>query len=119
MPKPHRNSSIVREEERIRYADRTTCLTIWYDEQKAILAFELIFGLAVDEWAFRFHRSGTSRYCKVDDGEVRIGRVQKQVMSGAYLLPRERIVEFQNFQDEVPAKEKEFVLNVMKDLCVQ
>ena len=34
MPKPHRNSSIVREEERIRYADRTTCLTIWYDEEK-------------------------------------------------------------------------------------
>ena len=56
MPKP--NHSIVSEEERIRYVDRTNCLTIWYDEKKAILAFELIFGLAVDEWAFRYHRSG-------------------------------------------------------------
>ena len=119
MPKPHRNSSIVREEERISYADRTTCLTIWYDEQKAILAFELIFGLAVDEWAFRFHRSGTSRYCKVDDGDSRIGRTQKQVLRGAFSFPRERLLEFQKFEDRVPDHEKKFVLNFLESTCVQ
>ena len=31
MPKP--NHSIVSEEERIRYVDGTSCLTIWYDEK--------------------------------------------------------------------------------------
>ena len=34
MPKP--NHSIVSEEERIRYVDGTSCLTIWFDEKKTI-----------------------------------------------------------------------------------
>ena len=117
MPKP--NHSIVSEEERIRYVDGTSCLTIWYDEKKTILAFELIFGLAVDEWAFRYHRSGISRYCKVDDGDSRIGRTQKQVLSGAFSFPRERLLEFQKFEDHIPDHEKKFVLNILESTCVQ
>ena len=112
MPKP--NHSIVSEEERIRYVDGTSCLTIWYEEKKTILAFELIFGLAVDEWAFRYHRSGVSRYCKVDDGDSRIGRTQTQVLSGAFSFPKERLLEFQKFEDHVPDHEKKFVLNILE-----
>ncbi len=119
MPKPKTNHSIVSEEERIRYVDGTSCLTIWYDEKKMILAFELIFGLAVDEWAFRYHRSGVSRYCKVDNGDSRIGRTPKQVLTGAFSFPRERFLEFQNFEDHVPIHEKEFVLNILKSTFVE
>ena len=119
MPKPKTNHSIVSEEERIRYVDGTSCLTIWYDEKKMILAFELIFGLAVDEWAFRYHRSGVSRYCKVDNGDSRIGRTPKQVLTGDFSFPRERFLEFQKIEDHVHIHEKEFVLNILKSTLVE
>ena len=81
------NRSLVSENDRVRYVDGNTCLTIWYDHQKEIIAFEVIFGLIIDEWAFLYHRSGTVRYCKVDDGHTRFGRHQKQAMYGDYKLP--------------------------------
>ena len=82
MLKPTSNRSLVSEDERVRYVDGTTCLTFWYDQEKQIIAFEVIFGLAVDEWAFLYHRKGNTRYCRVDDGENRFGRPQKQAMQG-------------------------------------
>ena len=54
MLKPTSNRSLVSEDERVRYVDGTTCLTFWYDQEKQIIAFEVIFGLAVDEWAFLY-----------------------------------------------------------------
>ena len=106
--------SFVSEEERVRYVDGNTCLTLWYDQKKRIIAFEVIFGLTIDEWAFLYHRKGSIRYCKVDDGEVRFGRHQKQAMSGAYKLPAKRLEEFETFDGDAPDEEKEFVLNIMK-----
>ena len=54
MLKPTSKRSLVSEDERVRYVDGTTCLTIWFDELGDIIAFEVIFGLVVDEWAFLF-----------------------------------------------------------------
>ena len=108
------NRSLVSENDRVRYVDGNTCLTIWYDHQKEIIAFEVIFGLIVDEWAFLYHRSGTVRYCKVDDGHTRFGRHQKQAMYGDYKLPAIRLKEFETFNGDVPNQEKYFVLNIMK-----
>ena len=119
MLKPTSKRSLVSEDERVRYVDGTTCLTIWFDDLGDIIAFEVIFGLVVDEWAFLYHRKGVTRYCKVDNGENRIGRPQKQTMTGVYELPIERLEEFSEFNGEVPPKEKKFVLNIMKEKGVQ
>ena len=119
MLKPTTKRSLVSEDERVRYVDGTTCLTIWYGEHGDIIAFEVIFGLVVDEWAFLYHRKGTTRYCKVDDGENRFGRPQKQTMAGVYELPMERLEEFSEFDGEVPPKEKKFVLNIMQSRRVE
>ena len=117
MPKPTSKRSFVSEDNRIRYVHGTICLTLWLDLDKNILAFEIIFGLAVDEWAFLYHRNGNSKYCKVDDGEARVGRHEKQVMSGKFPLPAHRIDEFNSFDDDISEKEKSFVLNVMRNSC--
>ncbi len=119
MLKPTSNRSLVSEDERVRYVDGTTCLTFWYDQEKQIIAFEVIFGLAVDEWAFLYHRKGNTRYCRVDDGENRFGRPQKQTMQGIYNLPDSRLEEFMKFDDQVPLEQKNFVLNKMKDFRVR
>ena len=79
----------------------------------------MIFGLVVDEWAFLYHRKGTTRYCKVDDGDNRIGRPQKQIMLGGYNLPISKIEEFSQFDGNVLLEEKNFVLNIMKEKGVQ
>ena len=63
---------------------------------------------------FLYHRSGTVRYCKVDDGHTRFGRHQKQAMYGDYKLPAIRLKEFETFNGDVPSQEKYFVLNIMK-----
>ena len=92
MLKPSSNRSLVSNDDRVRYVDGTTCLTIWYDEQKEIIAFEVIFGLVVDEWAFLYHRKGTTRYCKVDDGNNRIqgshSWIKKELFSNRNSLKR-------------------------------
>ena len=119
MLKPTTNRSLVSEDERVRYVDGTTCLTFWYDQEKQIIAFEVIFGLAVDEWAFLYHRKGNTRYCRVEDGENRFGRPQKQAMQGIYDLPDSRLKEFMKFDDQVPLEQKNFVLNKMKDFRVR
>jgi hypothetical protein len=119
MQKPKTTRSLVSEDERVRYVEGSTCLTIWYDKVKDIIAFEVIFGLIFDEWAFLYHRKGTSRYCKVDDGEGRIGRPQKQAMSGLYDLPSSRVEEFFHFDGKLPDKDKGFILNKMKEKRVK
>lgn len=90
------------------------CLTVWYDPNGDTLAFELLWGLLVDEWAFRYHRNGSVKYSKVDDGEPRIGRPQKQIMHGNYPLPPDRIKEFLTFDTDIPEDVKEFVLGVLQ-----
>ena len=119
MQKATSTRSFVSEEERVRYVDGTMCLTFWFDQENQIIAFELIFGLAMEEWAFLYHRKGTIRYCRVDDGENRIGRPQKQAMSGLYKLPVSRVKEFSLFNGQVREQEKTLVLNIMKANCVQ
>ena len=111
--------SLVSEDKRVRYVDGTTCLTFWYDQEKQIIAFEVIFGLAVDEWAFLYHRKGNTRYCRVEDGENRFGRPQKQAMQGQYNLPDSRLGEFMKFDGQITLDQKNFVLNIMKESRVQ
>jgi hypothetical protein len=97
--------SFVSEKERCRYISGSMCLTVWYDPNGDTLAFELLWGLLVDEWAFRYHRN---------DGEPRIGRPQKQIMHGNYPLPPDRIKEFLTFDTDIPEDVKEFVLGVLQ-----
>lgn len=119
MQKPSTTRTLVSEDERVRYVENSICLTIWYGKEREIIAFEVIFGLIVDEWAFLYHRKGSSKYCKVDDGENRIGRPQKQAMSGLYDLPNSRVEEFGQFDGQLPDKDKNFVLNKMKEKRVK
>ena len=80
MLKPTSNRSLVSEDERVRYVDGTTCLTIWFDQEKEIIAFEVIFGLVVDEWAFLYHRKGIRVIAEWMMAKIRFGRPQKQAM---------------------------------------
>ena len=110
---------MISDQTRVRYADDSISLTLWFDEKGNILAFEIIFGLLVDEWAFLYHRKGSERYCRVDQGENRIGRPQKQILTGNSTLPAERVIEFEKSSQCIFVKHREFVLNILKKSNVQ
>ena len=59
MLKPIKNNSLVTERDLEKYADDSMSLTLWLDEKSGILAFELVFDLLIDEWAFICHANGS------------------------------------------------------------
>ena len=117
MLKPSSNRSIVSKDDRVRYVDGTTCLTIWYDEQKEIIAFEVIFGLVVDEWAFLYHRKGTTDIVRLIMVII-VLTPPKQIMSGVCNIPISKIEVF-SIDGDVLLEEKNFVLNIMKEEGVE
>ena len=66
-----------------------------------------------------YHRKGSERYCRVDQGENRIGRPQKQILTGNSTLPAERVIEFEKSSQCIFVKHREFVLNILKKSNVQ
>ena len=80
MLKPLPNNSLVAERDRCRYADGDMSLTVWFDENGEIFAFELVFDLLLDEYAVRHTRGKLGKYLNVSEGELKPGRIQKQVL---------------------------------------
>ncbi len=95
MLKPLRNNTLVRETDRLCYADGSMALTVWLDEEGCLVAFELVFDLTIDEYAVRRLGDKPGRYLRVSEGEDRPGRHEKQTYDLAYpTLPRSRIDDF-------------------------
>ena len=97
--------------ERLRYADESMALTVWWGDQKQFLAFELVFDLTLDEYAVRRLASGSPRYLRVNEGEPRPGRSGKQTLVSAPepFLPRRRLDDFDARAADLPEDLRNYV----------
>tara|TARA_X000001036_G_C20279098_1_gene643592 strand:- start:78 stop:464 length:387 start_codon:yes stop_codon:yes gene_type:complete len=110
MLKPLPNNSLVAERDRCRYADGDMSLTVWFDENGEIFAFELVFDLLLDEYAVRHTRGKLGKYLNVSEGEFKPGRIQKQVLgSQNHYLPSSRLKSFEDRADNLPRKIREHI----------
>ena len=110
MLKPLPNNSLVAERDRCRYADGDMSLTVWFDENGEIFAFELVFDLLLDEYAVRHTRGKLGKYLNVSEGELKPGRIQKQVLgSQNYSLPSSRVENFEARANNLPMKIREHI----------
>ena len=50
------NHSLTSEEDRVRYTDGSISVTIWFDEDNSIFAFEVIFDLLMNEVALLYSK---------------------------------------------------------------
>ena len=95
---------------RRRYADDSTSLTLWFDENGVILGIEVIFDLLVDEHAFRWIRGTKTRYTKLDSERTKPGRHIKQILGTENLpMPRSRSVDFDERSEKLPSVWRDFV----------
>lgn len=110
MLKPLPNNSLVAERDRCRYADGDMSLTVWFDENDEIFAFELVFDLLLEEYAVRHTRGKTGKYLKVSEGELKPGRSEKQTLgSQNYSLPSSRVGNFEARANNLPMKIREHI----------
>ena len=104
------NNPLVAERDRCRYADGDMSLTVWFDKNGEIFAFELVFDLLLDEYAVRHTRGKQGKYLNVSEGELKPGRIQKQVLgSQNHYLPSSRLKNFEDRADNLPRKIREHV----------
>lgn len=110
MLKPLPNSRLVDESMRRRYADDSTSLTLWFDENGEVLGIEVIFDLLVDEHAFRWIRGTKTRYAKLDSKGTKPGRHIKQILGPENLpMPRSRLADFDERSEKLPPVWRDFV----------
>ena len=110
MLNPLPNNSLVGEQDRCRYADGDMALTVWFDENGGIFAFELIFDLLLEEYAVRHTKGKLGKYLKISEGELKPGRHQKQVLgSQHYSLPSSRLEIFEAQANNLPMKIREHI----------
>ena len=116
MLKPIKNNSLVTERDLKKYADDSMSLTLWLDEKSGILAFELVFDLLIDEWAFICHANGKRRYVRIDPSSRRNGRPQKQtILEEDFEMPYSRIMKFSQESEQIANQERKFVLSALED----
>ena len=85
-------------------------LTVWFDEIGEIFAFELVFDLLLDEYAVRHTRGKLGKYLNVSEGELKPGRIQKQVLgSQNHYLPSSRLKNFEDRAGNLPRKIRDHV----------
>ena len=117
MLKPLPNSPLVREEDRCRFADGEMALTIWFDEDEEIFAFELVFDLLLDEFAVRYTKGQAAKYLRISEGELKPGRHVKQVLGTCKLsLPNSRLTEFNARSIHLPVKIRNLVCSELENL---
>ena len=110
MLKPLPNSILVDEEIRRRFADESISLTLWFDENGAVLGIEIVFDLLRDEYVFRWIRGASIRYAKMDAGHTMPGRHLKQVVGCENMtMPRSRLVDFDERSGNLPPAWRDFV----------
>ena len=85
-------------------------MTLWFDEDEAILAVEIIFDLLVDEHAFRWIRGTKARYLTVETEERKTGRPDKQALGTESLpMPRSRMEDFDERSGNLRLEWRSFV----------
>lgn len=120
MLKPLPNSILVDEDMRRRFADESISLTLWFDENGAVLGIEIIFDLLGDEHAFRWVRDASIRYAKMDTGQTMPGRHLKQVIGSENMpMPRSRLVDFEERSENLPPAWRDFVRAKLLELIDQ
>lgn len=118
MLRPLPTGLFVSASERIRYADESMALTVWWGDEKQFFAFELVFDLTLDEYAVRRLASGPPRYLRVSEGEPRPGRSGKQALVSADkpFLPRRRLDDFDARAADLPEGLRNYVRHSLLEL---
>lgn len=117
MLKPLPNHGLVDEEFRRQFADGSTSLTLWFDEEKEILAVEIIFDLLLDEYALRWVRGTKTRYVRVDTGQTKPGRHRKQVLGTENLvMPLSRLDYFNEHSVNLLPAWRDFVREKLREV---
>ena len=108
------NHCLITEQDRVRYTDGSISVTLWFDDHNAIFAFEIIFDLLLDEFAFLYAKNSPARFVKIDDGSLKPGRGGKQAIgSETTEFSNERLEEFKKVSLSIPSEQREFILNIM------
>ena len=111
------NHSLTSEEDRVRYTDGSISVTIWFDEDNSIFAFEVIFDLLMNEVALLYSKKAPSRFVNIDHGITKPGRTVKQSIGTERLqLTPTRVNEFKRVSESLPGNHREFILQVMNSL---
>ena len=108
------NHSLTNEEDRVRYTDGSTSVTIWFDVDNSIFAFEVIFDLLLKEFVLLYSKKSPTRFINIDDGTSKPGRTVKQSIGSQSLnFPTRRLDEFRKVSANIPAHQREFILEIM------
>jgi len=111
------NHSLTSEEDRVKYTDGSISVTIWFDEDNSIFAFEVIFDLLMNEVALLYSKKAPSRFVNIDHGISKPGRTVKQSIGTERLqITPPRVNEFKRVSESLPGDHREFILQVMYSL---
>ncbi|MBT3667047.1 MAG: hypothetical protein HN548_06165 [Opitutae bacterium] len=109
--------SLVTNEERVRYTDGTISVTLWFDSDTSIFAFEIIFDLLMNEMALLYSKKSTPRYVNVEDSDLKVGRSTKQSMGSlTSRFPIEKLKEFERISTTLPEQYRSFILEIMQSI---
>ena len=116
MLKKLKTHKLVDEQDRIKYASGSLSLTIWFDANAEIFAFEVIFDLLMNEKCFFYSRKSGVRYSEILDDNLKFGRTKKQVISNKIIeFDKTKFYEFSDEANLIHPKYKKFILSVMED----
>lgn len=111
------NHCLITEQDRVKYTDGSISVTLWFDDHNAIFAFEIIFDLLLDEFAFLYAKNSPARFVKIDDGSLKPGRRGKQAIeSQTTEFSNERLEEFKKVSLSIPLEQREFILDIMRSI---
>ena len=81
MLKKLANHSLIDSRDRVKYASDSMSLTIWYNNDSSIFAFEVVYDLLMNEKCFFYSRKTVARYSNIIDDESKVGRSKKQIIA--------------------------------------
>ncbi len=111
------NHLLTTDEDRVRYTDGSISVTIWFDGDNSIFAFEIIFDLLMNEVALLYTKNSPPRHVNIDNGISKPVRSIKQLIGNKTLqLTTTRVNEFKKVSETLPENHREFILQIMSSL---
>lgn len=111
------NHSLTTDEDRVRYTDGSISVTIWFDEDHSVFAFEVIFDLLMNEVALLYSKKSSPRFVNVDDEVSKPGRNVKQSIGHEGIkLTSARVREFKRASVSLPHDQRVFILKIMDSM---
>ena len=112
------NHSLTTEEDRVRYTDGSISVTIWFDQDHSIFAFEIIFDLLMNEVALLYSKKSSPRLVNVDEDVSKPGRTLKQSIGQEKIkLTSARVKEFKRVSESLPPDQRAFILQIMDSMA--